>query len=78
MFPSVFDVLRISTALSKAIRYWPNNARSSNSSGPSFLTLFTSGEAGLMSKKLYPAPAPAAVLRPVINENRTLARYQKN
>ncbi len=27
-------------------RYWPNNDRSSRSSEPSFLTLFTSGEAG--------------------------------
>src|SRR5216683_4403929 len=30
---------------------WPNNDRSSKSSGPSFLTLFTSGEAGLTTKR---------------------------
>jgi hypothetical protein len=31
--------------------YWPNNDRSSKSSGPSFLTLFTSGEAGRTTKR---------------------------
>jgi hypothetical protein len=51
-------------------RYWPNNDRSSRSSGPSFLTLLTSGEDGRMTERL----SGAGVRRRLCGEVIWLAR----